>query len=193
MPIAVPSIDTERTQVRTGSVTEKDPGPSRPEYGRRRGLRALAATLPRIAAPAARQRGFAETGILTDWEAIIGPELAADTQPERLAFPREANLGATLHLRAAPGVALELQHLEPQIIERINRFFGYRAVVRLKMVQAPLAAVRGPRRPQPRRLTPAEEKALETSVEGIGEDRLKQALIRLGKAIGSRTPPAGDV
>lgn len=159
----------------------------------RRGLRALSTTLPKIAGPAARRRGFAETGILTDWETIIGPELARDTQPDRLRFPRGENTGGTLHLRAATGAALEIQHLEPLIIERINRFFGYQAVARLALLQTPLPVARPRPHRKSRQLSAAEEKTLQRAVEGIGEDRLKQALIRLGKAVSGSAPPAGDI
>ena len=35
----------------------------------------------------------------------------------------------------SPQPATELQHLEPQVLERINGFFGYAAVKRLRLIQ----------------------------------------------------------
>ena len=55
---------------------------------RRHGLRALAAALPAIAGKAFGRRGFAEAGIITDWAAIVGPALAAESLPVKLSFPR---------------------------------------------------------------------------------------------------------
>ena len=46
---------------------------------------------------------------------------------------------ATLVLRVEGPVALEIQHLSGVIIERVNRFFGWRAVGRIQIRQAPLA------------------------------------------------------
>ena len=49
---------------------------------------------------------------------------------------------ATLVLRVEGPVALEIQHLSGVIIERVNRFFGWRAVGRIQIRQAPLDAPR---------------------------------------------------
>ena len=46
---------------------------------------------------------------------------------------------ATLVLRVEGPVALEIQHLSGVIIERVNRFFGWHAVGRIQIRQAPLA------------------------------------------------------
>ena len=45
---------------------------------------------------------------------------------------------ATLVLRVEGPVALEIQHLSGVIIEKVNRFFGWRAVGRIQIRQAPL-------------------------------------------------------
>ena len=104
------------------------PGPSI----QRRGLRSLAATLPPITSPIFKTRGFAEAGILTDWPAIVGEMLGRRTAPERIAFPRGDRRGGTLHVTCESAFAPELQHLAPQVIERINGYFGYPAVAQLK-------------------------------------------------------------
>ena len=47
-------------------------------------------------------------------------------------------------LRVEGPVALEIQHLSGVIIEKVNRFFGWRAVGRIQIRQAPLRR-RGPK------------------------------------------------
>ena len=97
--------------------------------------------------------------------------------------------GGVLHVRVAGAFALELQHLEPVVIERINAHFGHAAVTRLKMTQGlPAGSVKPRRRPKP--LGAAAETALAATVERIGDDRLKQALARLGRAILAEEPKA---
>lgn len=94
-----------------------------------------------------------------------------------------------LHVRVAGAFALELQHLEPVVIERINAHFGHAAVARLKLTQGlPARMVKTRRRPKP--LGAAAETALAATVERIGDDRLKQALARLGRAILAEEPKA---
>jgi hypothetical protein len=150
---------------------------------RGRGPRALAAMVPRVAGTALRRRGFAETRVVTDWADIIGPELARQTMPERLTFPRGSEGGGTLRIRAAGPLALELQHLEPLVIERINRYFGFAAVARLAFVQAPVAAAPRRARAAPAALSPEAARRLDAAVENIESESLRAALTRLGRAV----------
>ena len=153
---------------------------------RRGGMRPVAAALPKIAAKAIGKRGFAEATLLTDWDRIVGRELAKVSQPEKLSFPPGERSKGTLHIRVQGGVATELQHLEPQVIERINGHFGYGAVARLKLTHAPLQQ---PRRRRTRLIPPsppptAEQRgALDKVLAEVEDPEVKQALERLGKAI----------
>lgn len=162
------------------------------DHTQRRGIHALASMLPKVTAPIFKSRGFAEAGILTDWPAIVGPHLARHTMPEKIAFARGARSAGTLHIVTESAFAPELQHLEPQVIERINGYFGYGAVARLmihhgRVTQAPIDAARPARRPkalalsQSRRI-PAGGKA----TAGVEDDPLDAALARLGTAIRDR-------
>ena len=151
---------------------------------RGRGPRALAAMLPRVAGQALRRRGFTEAKVVTDWADIIGVELARETMPERLSFAKGSDAGGTLRIRAAGPLALELQHLEPLVIERINRYFGYAAVAKLSFVQAPLShAARRPKPAPPAALSPDESKRLGAALEDIESEALRAALSRLGRAV----------
>ena len=101
-------------------------------------MRPLAASMPAITRAALGKKGFALASLLTEWEAIVGPGLAGYAMPLRLAKPRDESLGATLEIRVEGAAALELQHSEPRVIERINAHFGYAAVSRLKLRQGPV-------------------------------------------------------
>jgi hypothetical protein len=81
-----------------------------------------------------------------------------------------------------------VQHREPQIIERINGFFGYGAVARLALVQGPMPEKtrRGP--PAPRPLSAGEAAALAARVSQVSYPALKSALERLGAAILGQRP-----
>lgn len=153
------------------------------EPRRGRGPRVLSSTLPRIAGRAFRRRGFSETRVVTDWPEIVGAELARGVTPERLSFPRGQQAGGTLHLRASGPLALELRHLEPLVIERINRYFGYGAVARLAIVQGPVSVPRRRRPPARRELDADESKALEKRLESIEDADLRRSLDRLGRSV----------
>jgi hypothetical protein len=153
---------------------------------RRGSLRAIGAEIPRIAGAALGKRGFGEAQLVTQWEAVIGAELAEKLTPERLTFPRGERRNGTLRLRVASAFATEAQHLEPVLIERINAFFGYGAVARLAFTQGPPLTAPPPQAPL-RKLSAEEQRAVDARVAGVADPDLRAALARLGSAVaGSR-------
>jgi hypothetical protein len=104
--------------------------------------------------------------------------------PDRLAFPRGRSGGATLHVRVAGAAALELQHLAPQIVERINVFFGYAAVDRIALVQGPITVP--PARPEaeaPASVPADRAAAIDREAAVIDDPELRAAIAGLGRAI----------
>src|SRR5215475_13317525 len=110
-------------------------------------LLSLAVTLPKVTRRTLGRHGLAEGGLVTDWAAIVGQTIAERSLPLRLSFTGGERREGTLHVRVSGALALELQHLEPQVVERINGYFGYRAVARLRIHQGPVPNLSEPRRP----------------------------------------------
>ncbi len=149
------------------------------------GPRVLARLLPKLTRPALKRRSQAEAALLLDWEAIVGPHFARAARPLKLSFPRgEVRREGCLTLAVEPALALELQHLEKLLIERINSHFGFSLLARLKLRQQPLSR---PERAQP----PAAEAPPDPAVLGalaprlteIEDERLRRALAGLGLAV----------
>jgi len=116
---------------------------------------------------------------------IKGAEIAAHCVPERFDVTRGERMDGTLHLRVEGAWALALQHLEPQLIERINGSLGYKAVGRIRLHQGPL-----PKRPEapkpapePVPVEPHAHAALAAKVARIEDAALRQAVERLGLAL----------
>ncbi|HEY8536599.1 MAG TPA: DciA family protein [Vicinamibacterales bacterium] len=147
------------------------------------GPRALGATLPKITKTVLEKRGRAYAALIAEWANIVGPSLAAETMPEKLTPSPGANTGGLLSVRVTGAAAAELQHMAPQIIERINTYLGARAVDRLKLIHAPLPnpARRPPRRLPP--LPPGADRAIRKAVSAIEDPALREALERLGRSI----------
>ncbi len=145
------------------------------------GPRAIAGEVERLTRPALGKRGFAEAAIIAEWATVVGPVLAAHTCPLKLVFQRGQRGDGVLHLRVANGAfATELQHLEPQLLERVNGHFGYRAVARLALSQGPLPRRPKPKPPQP---PPADPAVVERAVASVDDPEVKQALARLGSFV----------
>jgi hypothetical protein len=151
---------------------------------RRRGkMRSVGRELPRIAGAALGKRGLGEAHLLAEWNSVVGEQLAGETLPVKLSFPTGGRKNGVLKLRVSSAAALSVQHREPQILERINGFFGYGAVARLALVQGPIPerVRRGP--PTRRPLTSEEAAHLAARIAQVPDLKLKSALERLGTAI----------
>src|SRR5690606_3675987 len=106
------------------------------EPAARRGQsRAVAELVPAAGRKAFRRFGFIDGAILARWPEIVGPSYARHATPESLSFPRGKRSGGTLHLLVGGAQALMIQHVAPQVIARVNRFFGYEAVSRIAIRQ----------------------------------------------------------
>ena len=136
-------------------------------------------------ADAFARQGFASTGLVTHWDEIVGAEISAHAEPLRMNWPRKVHEDdpepATLILRVEGPVALEIQHLSGVIIERVNRFFGFRAVGRIAIRQAPLA--RPAAKPRPAPPDPAVIARLAEGMPQIADEKLRNALARLGAVV----------
>jgi len=159
-------------------------GKVQPPEGERRayGLRAVGAFLPAITRPTFRKRSPAAAQLLADWAGIVGPALAAETAPRRLT-------GGRLTIACAGPVAMELQHLAPELIARLNSWTGQATVTELRFVQDRVAespAANEPRPPLP--VSPKVAEAVDKSVAALPEGPLRDALASLGRSIHSFRP-----
>jgi len=146
--------------------------------------RPLADLVAKTLADAFARQGFASTEIVTRWTDIVGPEIAAHCEPMRMQWQRvggnETAEPATLVLRVEGPAAIEIQHLSGVIIERVNRFFGWHAVARLALRQAPLAR-RREKRPRPT-IDAGQAERIAAGMTNITDNDLRAALGRLGAA-----------
>ena len=146
--------------------------------------RPLSELLSATLGDAFKAQGFASTEIISRWADIVGPEIAAHSEPLKISWPRpvgdEAPEPATLVLRVEGPAALEIQHLAAVILERVNRFFGWQAIGRIALRQAPLRH-RG--RPPARKPDAAAAARIAEALPDIKDEDLRQALGRLGAAI----------
>jgi hypothetical protein len=137
--------------------------------------------VPEVAGKALGKKGLGYGKLVTEWRQIVGPDLGDATAPVKLSFPRGERTEATLTLEVVPARAIEVQHGLPQLLERVNAVFGYRAVARVKLVQSP------PTQPAKftnlRPLSPSEESELVELTGIVPEGELRDALERLGRAV----------
>ncbi len=138
------------------------------------GPRPIAALIPALVRPAFRRRAPATAPILTDWDLIVGPSIAASARPRKL-------FGGTLSIVCDGTVAMELQYVSDTLISRINTHLGRVAVTRLRFIQdIPLAP---PEPPAPRALA---VEAARRAVAPLPDGGLRDALEALGRVVLAR-------
>jgi hypothetical protein len=99
------------------------------------GTRRLADLIPAVGDLAFRKFGFVQSALITRWPEIAGDRIARVTQPQGLRFARGTKAEGTLKLTVTSAAAPMVQHLSGDLMAAVNRFFGYRAVARIDIVQ----------------------------------------------------------
>jgi hypothetical protein len=145
----------------------------------------LSVLLSDVFSDAYAKQGFAARELVTRWSDIAGPEIAAYSEPLKIQWPRpvegQPQEPATLVLRVEGPMALEIQHASDVILQRVNRFFGWSAVGRLALRQAPLT--RRNRTAPSRAPDPGAVAEVAKTLSSVEDEELRAALARLGASI----------
>lgn len=151
----------------------------RPRVG---GPRAIADLMPEIGRAAFRRFGFVQSSVVTRWADIVGAHYAGITAPESIRFPAGKKAEGTLNLTVLNGHGPMIQHVVPEIMERVNRFFGYAAVAKVAIRQGEIVPAQAERRPPPRNLKPLPVE-LGDSLRDIGDPELRAVLESLAQGL----------
>src|SRR3954468_11359329 len=145
----------------------------------------LSLLLGEVFSDAYAKQGFAARELVIRWAEIAGAEIAPLPEPLKIQWPRpvegQPQEPATLVLRVDGPMALEIQHASDVILQRVNRFFGWSAVGRLALRQAPLS-----RRDKPKAAPAPDAAEVAEVAAGLGsveDEDLRAALARLGASI----------
>jgi hypothetical protein len=152
---------------------------------RGQGARVIGDLMPEIGRTAFRRFGFVQSSVVTRWPEIVGNQHARVCSPEAIRFPPGEKAEGILQLVVLPAHAPLIEQVVPEIIERVNRFFGYRAVARVKLRQGavtPPADTRVAKPPPSLKPIPLE---LGDSLRDIGDPELRTVLESLARSLGS--------
>jgi hypothetical protein len=163
--------------------------PKSDQAGTRRGGRArtVAEMLPDIGRAAYRRFGFVQSAVVSRWSEIVGERYAKVSAPESIRFPQGQRSDGVLTLGVVGAHAPMMKHVAPEIIERVNRFFGYPAVARVVIRQGVPPKPVAPRAPPPS-LKPLPVD-LGDSLRAIGDPELKAVLESLARGVAATKGP----
>ncbi|WP_235510466.1 DUF721 domain-containing protein [Tsuneonella troitsensis] len=175
------------------ATMERDAKPLKPKaYERPRGgpAKSIAELTPQVGRTAFRRFGFVQSSVVTRWPEIVGEHHAKVCTPEAIRFPPGEKADGILQLVVLPAHAPLIQHVIPEIIERVNRFFGYKAIARVKLRQGAVQPPRAEARPAaPPSLKPIPFE-LGDSLRDVGDPELRAVLESLARTIGGKEEKA---
>ena len=148
--------------------------------------------MPEVGRTAFRRFGFVQSSVVTRWPEIVGARHARICSPEAIRFPPGEKSNGILELVVVPAHAPLISHVTPEIIERVNRFFGYCAVARVKLRQGvvkPPVEERRPAAPPSLKPIPME---LGESLRDIGDPELRTVLESLARAMTAQNGTSND-
>ena len=124
--------------------------------------------------------GQTESKIVTNWHMIVGKNISTKSFPRKLMFSNKKDeKTGTLYLDVFGCAALEIQHLEPLILEKIACYLGYREVTKLKLFQHAV------KESQEKEIAHSPKKSIlppkDIKISGIDDPELCAALSNLGK------------
>ena len=136
--------------------------------------------------------GKIEFIIHSKWPDIVGSYFKIYSEPKNITrLPDyENDLGETIHkshlnVNVAPAAALEFQHFKDTIIEKINSYFGYKAINDLRIQQNYLPRDEDFNKNKSKMMPVSleESELISNEIESLQNNELKDSLMKLGKNI----------
>lgn len=143
---------------------------------------------------ASESRGFAQSRLLTQWEEIVGPDIAGIARPVDVSYGRQG-FGATLTVLTTGAQAPMLEMQKEKLRERVNAVYGYNAISRVRLTQtAPTGFAEGqvsfehrPKPIPPAQPDPTVQADAARLAASVTDSSLRDALEALGQNVLSKS------
>lgn len=176
--------DDKKTTKRSNAKNRTKKAGQKYSRPRGQGAKAIGDLMPEIGRTAFRRFGFVQSSVVTRWPEIVGPTHSLICAPEAIRFPPGEKSEGILQLVVKPAHAPLIQQVLPEIIERVNRFFGYNAVARAKIRQGEVKPPSGTARLKPAPSLKPIPMELGDSLRDIGDPELRTVLESLARSLG---------
>lgn len=154
-------------------------------------MKLLSVAVPKVTGKVFNRKYAMLGRLLTQWEDIIGVELAHKTQPVKIKYMKykrgeknSAGNNTTLEISCSSADATVLHYQKNLILERINRIFGDDWIKDIKFVPQVANAKDSSRatRKNTKSLTEADKKHLSTMLEDIDDPDIRERLESMATA-----------
>lgn len=143
------------------------------------GAKALRNCMTSIIEPICKKQGFVNASVILDWSKIVGNDFANLCGAVKVVFPFGKKTEGCLHVQTTSSMASVLTYQEPLILQKVNQYYGYQAINKLRIFHKANLVQKKPIKINQSNLVP-QALPLEDFKE-IPYDPLKEALANLGK------------
>ena len=91
--------------------------------------------LPKIVDKNIKEKNFVEVSLIKKWREIIGDDIAKFCWPIKIIFSNIKNSNGIIFLKTERGRSMEIEFKNDEIIEKLNQYFGYKAIDKISVVQ----------------------------------------------------------
>ncbi len=143
----------------------------------------------KVLEPVIARRTGMTMDLIAAWHSLLSEPLGNCSRPEKIQWPRRVSdedpfKPATLVVACEGPQAVFLQHETGIIIEKVNTFFGFTAIDRIKIVQKPVRLHdNSDKQARAQKLDNGEAHRLEAILEEVDDDILREKLRRLGSGM----------
>ena len=81
------------------------------------------------------KRNFVEIALIKKWKEIIGQDIAKYCWPIKIVYSDIKNSNGIIFLKTKRGRSMEIEFKNDEIIEKLNQYFGYKAINKISVVQ----------------------------------------------------------
>jgi hypothetical protein len=142
------------------------------------GLRSFKDTLPTGIKKIIKKKGHIFSETLNNWKYIVGNEIFQICYPK--SFKNSNKLGvSTLHVMVKRGHEIDLEYSKKEIMDKMNSFFGYTVVEKLKFISFDDAQTKFKKNEEDN--ISATNNKYEDRIKGIKNEKIKKSLIELSK------------
>jgi hypothetical protein len=147
------------------------------------GLRSFKDTLPTNIKKIIKKKGHIFSETLNNWKLIVGDEIFQICYPKT--FKNSNKFGvSTLHVMVKRGHEIDLEYSKKEIMSKMNSFFGYAVVEKLKFVSFDDAQTKF------KKIDENENRVTNSKytdrIKDIKNDKIKQSLLELTKLFKQR-------
>jgi len=172
-------------------MSDDTPSNRKKNRGKRAGPRSVADIISGVMEPVMARRTGMTLDLIKAWPTLVSEEFAKTTRPEKIDWPRRIHEDdpfepATLVVACESASALFFQHELGPILERVNMFFGFQAIKRIRIVQKPVLQSPKETKKTAKTLSLEEQIKLQMLIENIDDPELRKTLEKLGAGILSR-------